>query len=384
MAYSMKLSFLLSTLLMVLQLHFSTTEAAIKGGYWYSGSGLGVSDINPSHFTHLFCAFADLDPQTYQVTISSSNAVRFSTFTQTVRAKNPSVKTLLSIGGGSASKADFANMASQAGRRKSFIDSSIQLARKNNFHGLDLDWEYPSSNTEKTNFGLLIKEWRAAVAKESSTAGKPALLLSAAVGGSDQITPLQYYPGQEIANLDWVNVMGYDLFTSDSYPKLTQPPAPLKNPRGQFSVDEGITKWIQLGVPQSKLALGLPFYGFKWSLSDPNNHGLFAPATNGLGAVKYKDIKNAGAQVVYNSTFVTNYCFKGTDWFGYDDTQSISAKVAYAKQKGLFGYFAWHIEQDSNWALSQAEQESYNASKINLHLSSDMTGFAVYCVWLFS
>ncbi|PNY09053.1 glycoside hydrolase family 18 protein [Trifolium pratense] len=360
MAYSKKHSFLLiSTLLMILQLQFSSAKAAIKGGYWYSDSGLAVSDIDPSYFTHLFCAFADLDSNTNQVTISSTNAASFSTFTQTIQAKSSSVQTLLSIGGGggSALAQKFANMASQASSRKSFIDSSIQLARDNNFNGLDLDWEYPSSDTDKTNFGLLITEWRAAVAQEASSSGNPALLLSAAVGGSDQITPLQYYPGQDIAdNLDWVNVMTYDLFTSDSYPTVTQPPAPLKNPTGQFSAEEGITKWIGLGVPKSKLALGLPFYGFKWSLADPNDHGLFDTATQGLGAVKYKDIINAGAQVVYNSTYVTNYCFTGTDWYGYDDTQSISAKVDYAKQNGLFGYFSWHIEQDSNWALSQAGQ----------------------------
>ncbi|KAL5074085.1 hypothetical protein RYX36_013069 [Vicia faba] len=328
MAYFKKHSFLLiSTLLVIfLQLQFSSTNAAVKGGYWYSDSGLAVSDIDPSYFTHLFCAFANLDSSTNSVTISSANAARFSTFTQTVQAKSSSVKTLLSIGGGEglplANK--FANMSSQASSRKSFIDSSIQLARSNNFNGLDLDWEYPSKDTDKTNFGLLIKEWRAAVAKESSSSGETALLLTAAVGGSDQITGLKYYPGQDIANnLDWVNVMTYDLFISDSYQTSTQPPAPLKNPTGQFSVDE-----------------------------DPNKHGLFDKATQGLGAVKYKDIINVGAQVVYNSTYVTNYAYKGTDWYGYDDTQSISAKVSYAKQNGLLGYFFWHIEQDSNWALS--------------------------------
>ncbi|XP_045799406.1 class V chitinase-like [Trifolium pratense] len=361
MAYSIKHSFLLISTLMILRLQFSS---AIKGGYWYSDSGLAASDINPSYFTHLFCAFADLDATTYQVTISPANAARFSTFTQTVQAKSSSVKTLLSIGGGggSALAQNFSKMASQASRRKSFIDSSIQLARNNNFHGLDLDWEYPSSDTDKTNFGSLIKEWRAAVAAESRSSGKPALLLSAAVGGSDQITPLKYYPGPDIANnLDWINVMTYDLFTSDGNPTVTQAPAPLKNPTGQFSADEGITKWIGLGVPKSKIALGLPFYGFKWALSDPNNHRIFSKATQGLGVVKYKDIKNAGAQIVYNSTYTTTYAFKGTDWYGYDDTQSTANKVSYAKQNGLFGYFAWHIEQDSNWALSDAASRSWGA-----------------------
>ncbi|CAJ1975565.1 unnamed protein product [Sphenostylis stenocarpa] len=354
-----KVSILFSTLLiMVLQLLFSPSEADIKGGYWYSESGLAVSDINASYFTHLFCAFADLDPNTNQVTISSTNAAQFSTFTQTVRANNPSVTTLLSIGGGGGGAtlaAEFANMASQADSRKSFIDSSIQQARENNFDGLDLDWEYPSSDTDRSNLALLLREWRAAVDQESTTSGNTALILSAAVAGSDQISSLDYYPGTDITeNLDFVNVMAYDLFTSDGYPTSTQPPAPWNNPQGQFSVDQGITTWIGLGVPASKLNVGLPFYGYKWQLADPNNHGLFAPATQGLGAVAYKDIVSAGAEVVFDSSFVTNYCFKGTDWFGYDDTESTSTKVVDARERGLLGYFAWHIGQDSNWALSEA------------------------------
>ncbi|XP_061375802.1 class V chitinase-like [Gastrolobium bilobum] len=361
MANSKRLSFLIFTIHVMLQLCFSSAQAVVKGGYWHSDSGLAASDIDSSYFTHLFCAFADLDSNTNQVTISSSNAPLFSTFTQTVQQKNPSVKTLLSIGGGGGpSLAEaFAAMASQASSRKSFIDSSLQVARSNNFHGLDLDWEYPSSNTDKTNFGLLVKEWREAIAQESSNSGNPPLLLSAAVAGSDQISPLEYYPVQEIANnLDWVNVMVYDLFTPDGYPTETQPPAPLKNPQGQFSGDEGITKWIQLGLPKNQLAFGLPFYGYSWRLVNADDHGLFAKANSGDGSIRYGDIRqfirNQMAQTVYNSTFVTDYCYSGTTWIGYDDTQSVTAKVNYAKENGLIGYFAWQIgSDDDNWTLSK-------------------------------
>ncbi|KAK7411612.1 hypothetical protein VNO78_03047 [Psophocarpus tetragonolobus] len=333
-------------------------EASIKGGYWFSGSGMAVADINPNPFTNLFCAFANIDSTTFKVTISSSDAYPFSIFTQTVQGKNPCVRTLLSIGGGGgpALAAVFSQMATTAANRKAFIDSSISVARANNFHGLDLDWEYPSSATDKTNFGALMREWRAAVNQEALTSGKPTLLLAAAVAGSDQISPLQYYPGPDIANnLDIVNAMTYDLFTSLAYPTSTQPPAPLYNPQGLFSADQGINQWLNtLGVPSYKLALGLPFYGYKWNLSDPNVNGLFAPTTQGLGAIKYKDIKVVGATPKYNATFVTNYCSSGTDWYGYDDVDSISAKVSYAKTKGLLGYVTWNVEQDNNWVLSQA------------------------------
>lgn len=371
MASPKRPSFLIPLVLLQLMISFSSAQqaAVVKGGYWYSEAGPSVSEIDPTHFTHLFCAFADLDNNTNQVTISSSNAPLFSTFTQTVQQKNPSVKTLLSIGGGGGPTlaAAFSAMASQNSTRKSFIDSSIELARSNGFNGLDLDWEYPSSDTDKTNFGLLISEWREAVEEDSRTSGETELLLAAAVAGSDQISPLEYYPVEEIANnFDWVNVMVYDLFTPSGYPNQTQPPAPLENPLGQFSGDEGVTKWIQLGLPENKLAIGLPFYGYSWRLvnADGGDNGLFAeangPAISGDGSIGYGDIvteflsnETAQTQSVYNSTFVTDYCFSGTTWIGYDDTQSVTAKVDYAKGKGLVGYFAWQIGADYNWTLSK-------------------------------
>ncbi|KAK7265127.1 hypothetical protein RJT34_32743 [Clitoria ternatea] len=373
MANSRRVSVFISTILVVIQFSFTYGQDVVKGGYWNSDAEIPLSDIDPTYFTHLFCAFADLDTTTNQVTISSSNAPLFSTFTQTVQQKNPSVKTLLSIGGGKGPSlaAAFSAMASQPSSRKSFIDSSIQVARNNSFHGLDLDWEYPSNDTDRTNFGLLIKEWREAVAEESNNSGNPALLLSAAVSGSDQISLLEHYPVQNITeNFDWVNVMVYDLFTPGGYPTLTQPPAPLENPQGVFSGDQGITKWIQLGLPEKKIAIGLPFYGYSWRLVNGDEHGFFAAAsgaTSGDGSIGYGEIRdfitmNDMARTVYNSTFVTDYCYSGTTWIGYDDTQSITAKVNYAKDKDLLGYFAWHIgADDTSWTLSKAASNAWGS-----------------------
>ncbi|KAJ8617498.1 hypothetical protein MRB53_013684 [Persea americana] len=129
----------LSWSLFYLHLNPTSAQTPVKVGYWSSDSEFPISNINSDLFTHLFCAFADLNPQFNQVTINSSYATLFSTFTQTVQQKNPNV--ILSIGGGNSDSTYFAAMASQPGSRKSFIDSSIQLARSNGFHGLNLDWE---------------------------------------------------------------------------------------------------------------------------------------------------------------------------------------------------------------------------------------------------
>ncbi|MED6146451.1 hypothetical protein PIB30_034565 [Stylosanthes scabra] len=333
-------------------------SAQVKAGYWYYNSGVDASSIDSSLYTHLYCAFAALDRNTFQATLPSNV---FSTFTQTVKQRNPNVNTFLSVGGGGGRdlSQNFSTMASQSNTRKAFIDSTIQLARSNGFGGVDLDWEYPSSDADKNNLAILLREWQAANLEDSRNSGRSPLLLTAAVAGSNQIAPLQYYPIDAINDyMDWLNLMVYDLFIPKGYPSSTQPPAPLYNPGRLFSADEGVSSWIQLGIAANRLTFGLPFYGYAWNLVNPNNNGIFAPAAGAAatpsggssGSMTYRQIRdfiwNQGPQQVYHSTYVTNYCYAGNTWIGYDDTQTVSAKISYAKGRGMVGYFAWHVSGD--------------------------------------
>ncbi|CAL1358856.1 unnamed protein product [Linum trigynum] len=340
------------------------TTTVVRGGYWFPGSGFAASAINSTLFTHLFFAFAGVDSGTFRVNVSAANKPEFSTFTQTVQRANPSVKTLLSIGGGDANITTLAAMANQPGRRKAFIDSSISLARSYNFHGLDLDWQYPLDTTQMANFGDLLTGWKAAVAAEAESSGKPPLLLSAAVLYLSYYYSLSVpYPVQTMSNtLDWINLMAYDFYGPEWSPTTAGPPAALYNPGRRESGDSGVNSWIQSQFPANKIVLGIPFYGWSWRLSDSRNRGLFSPANGaglaGDGSAGYDEINEFIAQnratKVFDPTVISDYCYSGTTWIGYDDVRSVSTKVAYAKNRGLLGYYAWHVGADDNWTLSTA------------------------------
>lgn len=97
--------------------------------------------------------------------------------------------------------------------------------------------------------------------------------------------------------------------------------------------------WANAGVPKSKLAVGLGFYGRTWTLSDQNNHGVGAPA-NGpgtagtftreggiLGYYEACALLKSGAKREWDGTAKVPYLVSGNQWISYDDVESITKKV---------------------------------------------------------
>ncbi|XP_060171095.1 class V chitinase-like [Lycium barbarum] len=348
-------------------IYFSNGQnVSIMGGYWLWSSGISLNKIDLTPFSHLFCAFADLNSQSNQLILTSPNS--FQQFTSTILQKNPSAKTLLSIGGGAANKTTYGVMAKKANSRKSFIDSSIKLARQLGFHGLDLGWIFPESATDMTNLGILLNEWRMAINKEARNSNKAALILTAVVSGSPRVNG-SIYPVQSMArNLDWINLIAYDFYGPGWSPSQTNSHAQLFDPVNHVSGSDGINQWIQEGVPPQKVVFGISFYGYAWQLNNTNIHGLRAPA-NGKSGV-YNDpwmtydrirdfIVQYHAKTVHDDKIVGDYCYSGRTWISYDDSQSVRTKVSYIKSRGLLGYYAMDISGDINSSsvLSHAAAE---------------------------
>ncbi|KAI9185696.1 hypothetical protein LWI28_009812 [Acer negundo] len=64
--------------------------------------------------------------------------------------------------------------------KKSFIESSIRLARLYGFQGLDIWWISPDIiSLDMINIGVLLQEWRAAIVSEARNSNKSQLILTA-------------------------------------------------------------------------------------------------------------------------------------------------------------------------------------------------------------
>ncbi|KAK2646681.1 hypothetical protein Ddye_021876 [Dipteronia dyeriana] len=344
---------------------------AVKAAYWPSwAENFPPSAINTSFFTHIYYAFLMPNDVTYKFNLENSTAILLSNFTTTIRHKNPPVKTLFSIGGGGSDSTIFTRLASEAGTRKVFIDSSLEVARKFGFDGVDLDWEFPESSKEMQDLGCLFDEWRLAIDNEANSTGQAPLLLTAAVYFSvDFFISEVYrkYPVDSITrNLDWISAMSFDYHGSWDT-SLTGAHAALYDPKGNISTSYGLKSWLFAGVPSCKLVMGLPLYGRSWTLKDPNLHRIGSPGVGvgpgDKGFITLSEVDEFNRENAVTVTFdietVSTYSFAGTTWIGYDDAFTTTTKIGFAQAHGLRGYFFWALSYEREWKITRQASRAW-------------------------
>ena len=317
-----------------------------------------------------------------------------------LKAKNPNLKTLISLGGWTWSKW-FSAAAATPELRQALVSSCIDVWIKGNipfdsgsnaggsyvdpatgktvnsaegvFDGIDIDWEYPAvqgigtntvSPADKQNNTLLMQEFRKQLDELSKTTGKKYLLTVAIGAGDEKIAATE--PAEYSKYLDWINIMSYDFNggwdaqgPTDFQSNLYQDPAsprtvdPKTGKVSKYYTDAAVKDLIARGTPAAKLHIGVPFYGRGWTGVKNVNNGLYQTATGAAkgtyeaGIEDYKVLKNApGTEYIHPVTQQT-YRFDGSTFWSYDTPRDIKLKADYAKKMGLGGIFSWEADGDT-------------------------------------
>ncbi|OWF47140.1 Acidic mammalian chitinase [Mizuhopecten yessoensis] len=329
--------------------------------------GLGkfkVSNIDASLCTHLIYSFAQITDN--QLAIYEWNDEQLYQEFNALKLKNPSLKTLLAVGGWNQASTHFSPMVTDPQSRDKFVSSSVTFLRKYGFDGLDLDWEYPGSRggktSDKANFATLCKELRQAYEKEAQQTGKERLLLTAAVAAGKKNIDPAYDVIAMALYLDFISIMTYDLH--GSWEQVTGHNSPLFPRNSETGIQRQLNMkwasdyWVGLGAPKDKLNIGLASYGRGFTLKDAANHSMGAPVsgaspagtyTGEAGYLSYYEIckmMESGGTTYRDSEQLVPYYVDGMTWVGYDDEQSISIKVAWLVQEGFGGAMVWALPLD--------------------------------------
>lgn len=112
-------------------------------------------------------AFAILNEYTYEIQINDVwvdiDNRGYADFVA-LKLQNPNLRTTIALGGWNDSHfaKKYSEMVASNETRAVFITSVVKFLQLHNFDGLDFDWEYPSSDSDKIGLANLLRELRSA------------------------------------------------------------------------------------------------------------------------------------------------------------------------------------------------------------------------------
>ncbi len=283
-----------------------------------------------------------------------------------VKEINPDCAIVLSVGGWSAG--GFSEAAATEEGRKKVAATSLELIKKYDLDGIDIDWEYPcigiagikASPADKENFTLFLKQLRETL----DTFTERKLLLTIAAGGDSYYTRCTNMAEAQ-KYLDYVQIMSYDLrggfvVHTGHHTNLYTNPADLS----PVSADFAVNCFVEAGVPREKLVIGAAFYSRMWKEVPDVDHGYMqmAGTTGGYGPsygdLKENYIEKNGFVRYWDDAAKAPWLFDGKTFISYEDEESLKAKAEYVKDQGLLGIMYWEYCLDSSYTLTSCLDEA--------------------------
>ncbi len=245
------------------------------------------------------------------------------------------VRALLCVGGAGDSAHSFSLISSNPLLRATFARNLCAYVVSNNYDGLEIDWEYPRTRADATNFVTLAQDLRARLGTN--------LLLTLALNGSPYIG--KWIDARAVAPwVDLVILMTYDYH--GRWSEFSGHNAPLyPYPRADGCVSNGMAYWLQRGLPPEKALLGLAFFAQAFNTTTIGTHFTKSwslpyravPALLTNGHTRIWDAQAAAPYLRANN---------GSHLISYDDAASLSEKVSFAQEQGLAGVAIWQIAGD--------------------------------------
>jgi len=266
-----------------------------------------------------------------------------------------------------APDSDWSAIASSSSRINTFADNIVDMINAYGFDGVDIDWETPSSS-EATRFTEMMR-----VIHTKVKANNPNHLVTAAIAGG-MWQPPRYDLTHSHPYLDYINMMTYGMVSNNGYYQnalnrssaFDDPTHNAGKTLTSCSIEESVAIYNSYGIPNSKIIVGVAFYGIKQTRSYDSASQTWSDWVN-AGWVSYDSIINhylidSNYDDHYDTRAGVPYIMKtdGTIFISYDDPRSIAAKSTYITENGLAGMMYWENGLDPTGTLLLAIKTGLN------------------------
>jgi chitinase len=305
--------------------------------------------------------YATLDTSNAMANVGANGMARFAS-----AAHAGGCRPLMSLGGGGAG-VPFAAAASAANRAQLVADI-VAASAAWGYDGVDLDWE---DSINYADFQALVLALRAAA--------PPGFLITVPIGAVNNNLGIDSGARQLWSavhtSVDQLNVMTYT--GSGNYPGWVvwfMDPLAGAGSDHPFDVTSSLAAWAALGIPKSKLGVGIGFYGRAVSapVTAPLQPYGAATVSGDDTELSYGNIRRyfenkGGAVGHWDATAMTTWLswpsefhpgwtdqFPGdqgpaTQFLTYEDPATVAAKGQWLKQNGYGGVIIWTINEGTQF-----------------------------------
>lgn len=301
--------------------------------YW---QGSSYTSYDYSLLTDLSYFSYEVDPNTGNYTSIHS----WKTTGMVTTAKNAGKRVNLAV----TMFSGHATFLGSATSKQTLIDSLIALINFRGAHGVNIDFEGVAS-TNKANLTSFIidlcNQMHAAIPGSQVSIALPSVNWS----GTWDVGAMNPY-------VDLFVIMGYDYYykgSSKAGPVSPKNSGALWSP---YDITRSINYYLINGIANTKLALGVPYYGFDWPTAD----STLGSSTTGTGSSKTFSVTK-GLETTYNRKWedqssVPYYTYQSSGaWHEifYDDEVSLGMKYDVVNMKNIAGIGIWAMGYDGTY-----------------------------------
>ncbi|PCH38885.1 carbohydrate-binding module family 5 protein [Wolfiporia cocos MD-104 SS10] len=357
-------------------------QAAYFTNWGIYGANFQPSNITPSDLTHILYAFADVSPDTGNISLTDTYADEQKHYPgdswdatgnnlygclkqmYLLKLANRNLKVLLSIGGYTYSQDGHFSFVTDSSLRATFVSSAVSFIQNFGFDGIDIDFEYPDTPALAEGFADLLTELRSAFDALATQKGDSVpYQLTAAVSAGWANYQYLLVPQMDAALTYW-NLMAYDY--AGSWLNITANQANLYDPSlTNVSTNKAIEWYLANGATPSKINMGIPLYGRSFEDTDGIGDSYDGVGSGTLqdGIWDYSDLPKAGATVYENYTDVASYSYDSStlELISYDTPNIVTKKAQYVIANGLAGSMFWDLSTDKtgNESLVYTTSQTY-------------------------